>query len=276
MTVPNDVLDARSSAADIAANAPPPSSENAPSGVELNEEDKLERLLLHDERSCIFETRVERAALCRDRGSQQFKQKNIAKAIEWYERAQFHVDFDEGTWHFEFLPKHRDAVNQVRLPVHLNLAMCYLNEATQDLIKAIEQCEAALAIDAANTKALYRCGRAHLLNDDLDEAKKKLKLAAKSAPNDKSIREALQQLAEKMAAHREKEKKTWGGRLLESKGDDDDAPSDSDDEHSPTLEKRTESTQSTPHTASTTAPFNPSILVLLVAVLVGVMLLFLR
>lgn len=53
------------------------------------------------ERSYVFETRVERASMCRDRGSAQFKLKNIARAVEWYERALYHVDFDEGTWHFE-------------------------------------------------------------------------------------------------------------------------------------------------------------------------------
>lgn len=53
------------------------------------------------ERSSIFETRVERAALCRDRGSARFREKDLVGAIAWYERALFHVDFDEGTWHFE-------------------------------------------------------------------------------------------------------------------------------------------------------------------------------
>lgn len=53
------------------------------------------------ERSSIFETRVERAALCRDRGSARFRLKDLAGAVGWYERALFHVDFDEGTWMFE-------------------------------------------------------------------------------------------------------------------------------------------------------------------------------
>lgn len=53
------------------------------------------------ERSFIFESRVESAAKCRDRGSDAFKHKNIARAVKWYERALYHVDFDEGTWHFE-------------------------------------------------------------------------------------------------------------------------------------------------------------------------------
>jgi hypothetical protein len=114
----------------------------------------------------------------------------VARAIEWYERALYHVDFDEGTWHFEFLDSHRDAVNAVRLPVHLNLAMCYLGDGpSHDLAKVVEHADLALVIDAKNAKALYRGGKAHLLTGNLDAARKKLKLAAQIQPNDKSIRE---------------------------------------------------------------------------------------
>lgn len=90
---------------------------------------------------------------------------------------------------YQFLDKHRDAVNEVRLPVYLNLAACYLNRTNVDFAKVIENADLALAIDPQNTKALYRGGKAHLLLDDLDAAKKKLTLAAKNQPSDKNIRE---------------------------------------------------------------------------------------
>lgn len=89
----------------------------------------------------------------------------------------------------QFLDKHRDAVNEVRLPVYLNLAACYLNKSNVDFAKVIENADLALEIDPQNTKALYRGGKAHLLRDDLDAAKKKLTQAAKHQPNDKNIRE---------------------------------------------------------------------------------------
>ncbi|TMW55031.1 hypothetical protein Poli38472_013793 [Pythium oligandrum] len=203
-----------------------------------SEEDEMERVLLRDERSCIFETRVERAALCRDRGSAQFKLKNVEKAVEWYERALYHVDFDEGTWHFEFMDQHRAAVNEVRLPVHLNLAMCYLGDAHQNLEKVIEHANEALVIDPENAKALYRGGKAHLLTGDLDGARTKLKKAAQKQPNDKNIREALHLLAEKTAEHRAKEKQTWGGRLLETKPDDDASDDESDNKTQPDNKKK--------------------------------------
>ncbi|CEG47783.1 Tetratricopeptide TPR1 [Plasmopara halstedii] len=113
-----------SSTEDVAVAA---SNSSATSTKQANADmDRMTQILLHEERSCIFETRVERADLCRQRGSAQFKIGNVDEAIKWYERALYHVDFDEGTWHFEFTPRNRADVNVVRLPVYLNLAACFL------------------------------------------------------------------------------------------------------------------------------------------------------
>ncbi|KAK1941416.1 Peptidyl-prolyl cis-trans isomerase FKBP4 [Phytophthora citrophthora] len=178
---------------------------------------------MHDERSCIFETRIERADMCRQRGSEQFKAGDINRAVEWYERALYHVDFDEGTWHFEFTAKNRADVNVVRLPVYLNLAASYLVQgAPKDgendeklLAKVIENANLALAIDPENSKGLYRCGWALLLTGELNRAKEKLTKAAKHHPADKRIREALTKLKEKLDEQKKEEKERWGGTLLD-------------------------------------------------------------
>ncbi|RLN91537.1 hypothetical protein BBJ28_00015802 [Nothophytophthora sp. Chile5] len=233
---------------DVAVAAAEPTPQPAPQDAQpqVEAEDKL---LLHDERSCIFETRIERAERCRERGSADFKSRRVARAIEWYERALFHVDFDEGTWHFEvpilsarsfhrrlplalnsshdgslclqFTEKNRQDVNVVRLPVYLNLAACYLaqgdSEAKKDdelLAKAAANANLALAIDPDNAKALYRGGRALLLTGELDGAREKLTKAAKRRPTDRSIRDALAALKAKLAEHKQQEKEQWGGRLL--------------------------------------------------------------
>ncbi|KAG2524009.1 hypothetical protein JM16_004877 [Phytophthora kernoviae] len=176
------------------------------------------------ERSCIFETRIERSDLCRQRGSAEFKAKNTEKAIEWYQRALFHVDFDEGTWHFEFTNKNRADVNVVRLPVYLNLAACYLvqrdlkhasDKDDELLSKVVENADLALKIEPENSKALYRGGRALLLSGDLDGAREKLTKAAKHHPADRNIREMLAVLKTKLAEQKKEEKERWGGRLLD-------------------------------------------------------------
>ncbi|GLE10715.1 hypothetical protein PINS_up022932 [Pythium insidiosum] len=241
------------------------------------------RVLLHDERSCIFETRVERAAKCRDRGSAQFKAKDVARAIQWYERALFHVDFDEGTWFFEFMDKHRDAVNEVRLPVHLNLAMCYLLDGSRDLAKVVEHADAALAIEPDNAKALYRCGKAHLLNDNLHAAHEKLKRAAQQQPQDKNIREALQLLAEKKAEYKAKEKERWGGRLLNasSGGASDDDDDDSKQKPEPTPRDKPVAATDSPSNSTTSGMLSRSswlvpLIVLLLAFVTGAVLMLTR
>ncbi|ETI42894.1 hypothetical protein F441_12027 [Phytophthora nicotianae CJ01A1] len=210
-------------AKDADAVAPPADATASPAtDVDMDKEAKM---LMHDERSCIFETRIERADLCRQRGSAQFKAGDIDKAVTWYQRALYHVDFDEGTWHFEFTAKNRSDVNVVRLPVYLNLAACYLvqgapkgKENDDELLsKVIENTNLALAIDPENDKALYRAGRALLLTGDLAGAKEKLTKAAKHHPSDRNIRDALSTLKEKVAEHKKEEKERWGGRLLDEK-----------------------------------------------------------
>lgn len=125
------------------------------------------------------------------------------------------------------MDKHRDAVNEVRLPVYLNLAACFLADGkTQDLSKVVENANLALAIDADNTKALYRAGKASLMMGDLDAARAKLTRAAKSQPSDKNIREAMQTLKAKLSEHKQKEKETWGGRLLDDAKTDEDSADD--------------------------------------------------
>ncbi|KAG6623416.1 Tetratricopeptide TPR1 [Phytophthora cinnamomi] len=211
------------SSEDAAAHTPvtgaPPAPETTP---DMDQEAKM---LMHDERSCIFETRIERADLCRQRGSAQFKAGDIGGAVKWYERALYHVDFDEGTWHFEFTKKNRADVNVVRLPVYLNLAACFLAQGAPKsgkqndelLAKVVENANLALAIDPDNDKALYRGGKALLLTGDFDGAREKLTKAAKNHPTDRNIRETMATLKKKLAEQKKEEKERWGGRLLDEK-----------------------------------------------------------
>ncbi|KAI9913685.1 hypothetical protein PsorP6_006487 [Peronosclerospora sorghi] len=207
-----------------AATASPVSKDTAISSPE-NDVDEEAKMLMNSEISCIFETRLERADRCRQRGSAAFKDGNREKAVEWYKRALRHVDFDEGTWHFEFTDKNRADVNVVRLPVYLNLAACYLVEGAPEegthkdevLAKVVKNVNLALAIDPENGKALYRGGRALLLMGDLEGAREKLTKAVKHHPSDRSIREAMTLLKEKLAVSKKEEKERWGGRLLPEK-----------------------------------------------------------
>jgi hypothetical protein len=53
----------------------------------------------------------------------------------------------------------------------------------------------------------------------VQEAKKDLLAAAKLAPKDKAIREAVEQLKQKMKEGKQHEKEVWGGSLLQKEGE---------------------------------------------------------
>lgn len=159
-------------------------------------------------------------------------------------------------------------MNDVRLPVFLNLAACYLHESAVDPAKAVENAELALAIDPQNTKALYRGGKAHLLRDDVDAARTKLTLAAKKQPNDRSIREALATLKVRLAEQKSKEKETWGGRLASSTVK---KPTDSEGEkEEKDVATGAESTSSSRHKVSNATFWLVALLIVVLAALAGV------
>ncbi|CAK4681346.1 hypothetical protein LEN26_017290 [Aphanomyces euteiches] len=181
----------------------------------MSEPTYVEEEVLTKERSYVFETRVEDAQRCKELGAAAHKANERNRAVQCYERALYHVDFDEGTWAFELLDQHRDAVNEVRLPVYLNLAAIYLADDNGDMQKVHENCDLALKIDKDNVKALYRKGQAYLNSNDPDGASIVLKNAAALNPNDKAIRQAWAKCKEQLQVAKELEKKRWGGRLLD-------------------------------------------------------------
>ncbi|KAF0684892.1 Aste57867_23136 [Aphanomyces stellatus] len=207
-------------------------------------EPKSTEELMTKERSCIFETRVEDAKQCKELGADAHKASERNRALQFYERALYHVDFDEGTWAFEFLDQHRDAVNQVRLPVYLNLAACHLALEDGEMQKVHEYCDLALAIDKDNVKALYRKGQAYLNSNNPDAAATVLKKAAALSPNDKAIRQAWATCKEKLAVAKVEEKKRWGGRLLDESKATEPSKHDSTSHESPTTTTTTASSLS--------------------------------
>ncbi|KAF1786097.1 Peptidyl-prolyl cis-trans isomerase, FKBP-type [Phytophthora cactorum] len=224
---------------DAAAAAPLPTPPAPATDVDMDKETKM---LMHDERSCIFETRIERADLCRQRGSAQFKTGDIDEAVTWYQRALYHVDFDEGTWHFEVCSSqystlvgiYSNAIVRYAAIVHAKEPFRCERSKTASvsepsgvlfgprsskggendeelLTKVIENANLALAIDPENDKALTCV----VTNGDLDGAKEKLTKAAKYHPSDRNICDALSTLKEKLNEHKKVEKERWGGRLLD-------------------------------------------------------------
>merc|ERR1712232_760387 len=78
----------------------------------------------------------------------------------------------------------------IEIPLRLNLAEALLRLG--EWKDVVIETTLALDLEPGNAKALYRRGRANLQLDDVDLAKQDLVRAAKAAPQDRAIREALE------------------------------------------------------------------------------------
>ena len=170
---------------------------------ELNSMDDL----LQKERSYIFESKLSDAVACRKAGTQCYRDESWSKAAEFYQRGLYHVEFDEASFAFELLEHHRQAVNDIRLPLYLNLSACYLKLKQPD--KVIELADQACQLDGQNVKALYRGALGHMQLNNHEQALERLKKAFQLAPNDASVRKSLQTLREQIKTHHSHEKELW-------------------------------------------------------------------
>ncbi|CAN0210686.1 unnamed protein product, partial [Hapterophycus canaliculatus] len=76
------------------------------------------------DKSYLFEERLEDAGRLRQVGNERFRRGHMEDAAGAYERALYHVDFDELQINFDFNDKHRESVTKAKLPVLLNLCQC--------------------------------------------------------------------------------------------------------------------------------------------------------
>lgn len=106
------------------------------------DEDEMEHF--DEERSYIFEERLERGRELRTEGNQMFSAGDLDAALLLYRRARFHAEFEEMSYNFELQDEHRLMVDEVLLqmlavtqplkneqvlhPIMLNLAAVYLRQ----------------------------------------------------------------------------------------------------------------------------------------------------
>lgn len=195
-----------------------------------NPEEKEESIIIlkdeEQERSSIFETRLERAENRKAQGNALFKDRKYKEAMIKYRHGLYHCYFDEMSFNFELLENHREQVNKVRLPLLLNLLQCVLKEYVDDLKDIGFECaNQALKIEENNSKALYRRGLLYDKIGDTDKAKADLIKAAKSDPNSVEIRKQLTSVISKLKklqnlsdlSWKEKLSKTFEGSNVDDK-----------------------------------------------------------
>ncbi|XP_034626802.1 peptidyl-prolyl cis-trans isomerase D isoform X1 [Trachemys scripta elegans] len=98
-------------------------------------------------------------------------------------------------------------LNPAALTCLLNIAACKLK--VSDWQGAIESCCEALALDPANTKALYRRAQGWEGIRDFDQALADLKKAQEITPEDKAIQTEALKVKQKIKAQKEKEKAAY-------------------------------------------------------------------
>jgi len=128
--------------------------------------------------------KLQKAALEKDNGNKYFKEGDNAKAVYHYHCALMYV---KGLHNVS--EQDTKKVNEIKIACDNNLAAVHMKEGQYR--KVIPCCSRVLAIEPSNVKALFRRGKAYIMDQDLDRAETDLKKAADLDPADKAIQKEL-------------------------------------------------------------------------------------
>jgi peptidyl-prolyl isomerase D len=160
----------------------------------------------HDSRPLRKAERLRLASSNKEEGTALFKDGNLAPAVARWSRALEHTTkfIDDVT------PEDRVEIDALRLSLHLNIAMALLRMGGEaSLRRAVESTTAALAIDAANAKALYRRASAQHSLKQYAAAKADLAAAEAAEPGDKAVAALAKAVEAAIAVEKSREKAVY-------------------------------------------------------------------
>lgn len=114
------------------------------------------------------------ATTLKNEGNAHIKNGKYSDALAVYNKALDNIKVHSG-----------DDVEQLRLSLLLNSAMCYLKQ--KDYQQTVDTCEQALKINGKSVKAFFRRGLARIELGQLAEGMGDVKFSAKLSPDDKTI-----------------------------------------------------------------------------------------
>jgi tetratricopeptide (TPR) repeat protein len=168
--------------------------------------------LLVQERSSIFETRLQRGSALREAGNRFFKTGSFADAEKAYRRALHHVEMDEMQVQFELMDHHREALFATKIPTLLNLSQCLMRQGHEGAAaEVIMLTDEALQMDKANVKALFWRAKANTMQQNLEKAVVDLTTALQLAPDDKAVRTSLKVVKMQLREGDRKSASSWRG-----------------------------------------------------------------
>jgi tetratricopeptide (TPR) repeat protein len=195
----------------------PALDENVVIGDTVSEEEPKEKKF-DDERSPVFESRVDKATEFWEQGKEKFREGDMKGALNLFERGCYQVDFDELSYEFELMDKHREAVEKVRIPLWLNAAACLLKE--QRFKETVEYCDKVLKKESGNVKALYRRAKARENLGKQEMALADLEAAHRLAKDDGEVLKALVAMRKRVVTAQKDADAMWKGKLKVAEKED--------------------------------------------------------
>jgi len=154
----------------------------------------------HDRRKLKKDDRMRLVVRNKDEGTELFKGGVYKQAAIRYTKA-----LQNCTKFFDLSADDEKEVNEIKVKLHLNIAMCFLKLKNNH--KVINNCTDALGIEKDNVKALFRRATAYYNEKKIKEAKTDLKIAMKINPDDKAIKKLNAKIDLIIKKQKAKEKK---------------------------------------------------------------------
>jgi len=149
--------------------------------------------------SLSWEEKFEGATKRKTLGNEAVKEHSWARALSKYNAALKMIEYTN-----EEDQDKKDQEQALKLSLHLNCSL--VQQKLGDNAECIKQCEKALDIDKANTKALFRQATAHLEIGNLDQAKQGFNKVKEVDPDLKEVDRQLLRLKKKQKLNDKKDK----------------------------------------------------------------------
>lgn len=146
--------------------------------------------------------KLEQSSIVKEKGTQYFKEGKYKQASVQYKRIVSWLERESG-----LSEEDEKKAKALRLAAHLNLAMCFLK--LHEPNQALENCEKALELDAANEKALFRRGEALFGMKEFDRAKDDFQQVIQLYPANKAAKSQVVLCQKRIKEQHEKDKRIY-------------------------------------------------------------------
>ncbi|XP_064417723.1 peptidyl-prolyl cis-trans isomerase FKBP4 [Latimeria chalumnae] len=147
--------------------------------------------------------KLEQGAIVKEKGTQCFKEGKYKQAAVQYRKVISWLEHESG-----LSAEDEARVKALRVPAHLNLAMCYIK--LREYPQAIENCNSALELESHNEKGLFRRGEARLAIKEYELARADFQKVLELYPTNKAAKAQVAMCQRKIKEERERDKKIYG------------------------------------------------------------------